>query len=176
MTDTIQSEKVVSLAYTLTVDGEVVEQWETADPFEYLHGADNIVPGLEAALQGKAVGDKLTVSVPPAEGYGEYDADDYDEFGKDDIGDAELGMAVVLEDEEGYLFEGIITEIIGDQVKVDFNPPFAGKTLEYVVEILGIRAAEEDELTHGHVHGAGWEDDEEMDWEDGDDEVEDDEE
>lgn len=170
MTDTIQKDKVVSLAYTLTVDGEVVEQWEAADPFEYLHGADNVVPGLEAALQGKQVGDKLTVSVPPAEGFGEYDADDYDEFSKEDIGDAELGMAVVLEDEDGYLFEGVITEIKGDTVKIDFNPPLAGKTLDYSIEVLSIRDADEDELAHGHVHSAGWEDDEDFDWDEDDEE------
>lgn len=170
MTDTIQDKKVVSLAYTLTVDGEVVEQWAADDPFEYLHGAENVVPGLEAALNGKAVGDKLTVTVPPAEGYGEYDADDFDEFSKEDLGDAEIGMAVVLEDEDGYLFEGFISEINDNTVKVDFNPPLAGKTLEYAVEVLAVRDADEDELAHGHVHGAGWEDDEDMDWDDEDEE------
>jgi FKBP-type peptidyl-prolyl cis-trans isomerase SlyD len=163
MSDTIQNDKVVSLALTLTVDGEVVEQYDLQDPFEYLHGAENVVPGLEAALQGRKAGDKLTVTVPAAEGFGDYDPEDFETFGKDEVGDAEVGMAVVLEDEDGYLFEGTITEIVGDTVKVDFNPMLAGKTLNYQIEVLAIRDAEEEELEHGHVHG------DEMDW-DGEDE------
>lgn len=169
MSDTIQKDKVVGLALTLHVDGELIEDYPADDPFEYLHGAENIVPGLEAALQGRKVGDKLTATVPPADGFGEYDAEDFETFTKEEIGDAEVGMAVVLEDEDGYLFEGTITEIVGDTVKVDFNPMLAGKTLNYQVEVLAIRDADEDELAHGHVHGADgdWEEEE---WEDEDEE------
>ncbi|MBK8137871.1 MAG: peptidylprolyl isomerase [Chloroflexi bacterium] len=170
MSDTIQKDKVVGLALTLNVDDELVEEYTAEDPFEYLHGAENIVTGLEAALQGHKVGDKLTVTVPPAEGFGDYDAEDFETFEKSEIGDAEIGMAVVLEDEDGYLFEGVITEIVGDTVKVDFNPLLAGKTLNYQVEVLTIRDAEEDELEHGHVHG------DDSDWEEDDEEYEDDEE
>jgi FKBP-type peptidyl-prolyl cis-trans isomerase SlyD len=163
MTDTIQNDKVVSLALTLHVDGELVEQYDAQDPFEYLHGAENVVPGLEAALQGRKTGDKLTVTVPAAEGFGDYDPEDFETFARDEIGDAEVGMAVVLEDEDGYLFEGVITEIVGDTVKVDFNPMLAGKTLNYDVEVLAIRDAEAEELEHGHVHGDGveWDDEDE---------------
>ena len=85
------------------------------------------------------------------------------------MGDAEIGMAVVLEDEDGYLFEGVITEIEGDNVKVDFNPVLAGKTLNYQVEVLSIRDAEAEELEHGHVHG------DDMDWEEDEDYEEDEE-
>jgi FKBP-type peptidyl-prolyl cis-trans isomerase SlyD len=168
--DTIQNDKVVSLALTLHVDGELVEQYDAQDPFEYLHGAENVVPGLEAALQGRKAGDKLTVTVPAAEGFGEYDPEDFETFAKDEIGDAEVGMAVVLEDEDGYLFEGMITEIVGDTVKVDFNPTLAGKTLNYQIEVLAVRDADEEELEHGHAHGA------ETDWEEEDEEYEEDEE
>lgn len=169
MSDSIQNDKVVSLALTLHVDGELVEEYTSEDPFEYLHGAENVVPGLEAALQGRKAGDKLSVTVPAAEGFGDYDPDDFETFAKDEVGDAEIGMAVVLEDEDGYLFEGIITEIEGDNVKVDFNPALAGKTLNYQVEVLSIRDANEEELEHGHVHG------DDMDWEE-DEEYEEDEE
>lgn len=167
MSDTIGSEKVVSLALTLTVDGEVVEEYSAEEPFDYLHGAENVVPGLEAALDGRKVGDKLTVTVPPAEGFGEYDPEDFEIFDEDDLEGAELGAAVVLEDEDGYLFEGIITEINDGEIKVDFNPMWAGKTLNYQVEVLGVRDADAEELEHGHPHGADvdeYEDDE--DWED----------
>lgn len=170
MSDTIQNDKVVSLALTLHVDGELVEEYTAEDPFEYLHGAENVVPGLEAALQGRKAGDKLTVTVPPAEGFGDYDAEDFETFEKSEIGDAEIGMAVVLEDEDGYLFEGVITEIVGETVKVDFNPLLAGKTLNYQAEVLAVRDADEEELEHGHVHGA------DMEWEEDDEEYEDDEE
>lgn len=164
MSDSIQNDKVVSLALTLHVDGELVEEYNAEDPFEYLHGAENVVPGLEAALQGRQAGDKLAVTVPAAEGFGDYDADDFETFSKEEVGDAEIGMAVVLEDEDGYLFEGTITEIEGDTVKVDFNPTLAGKTLNYQIEVLSIRDAEEEELEHGHVHG------DDTDWEEEDDE------
>lgn len=162
MSDTISNEKVVSLALTLTVDGEVIEEYTADNPFDYLHGAENVVPGLEAALSGRKVGDKLTVTVPPAEGFGEYDPEDFEVFDQDELEGAELGAGVMLEDEDGYLFEGIITEINDGEVKVDFNPPLAGKTLNYQVEVLAVRDADAEELEHGHVHGA----DIDEDWED----------
>ncbi|HEX2908263.1 MAG TPA: peptidylprolyl isomerase, partial [Phototrophicaceae bacterium] len=125
------------------------------EPLEYLHGAENNVPGLEAALAGKQVGDKLTVTVPPEEAYGDYDEDDVDEFDLDEIPGAENlepGMVVEVEDDDGYVYVGVVQEIDEDIVVVDFNPPLAGKTLTFAVEVLGLRAADETEIEHGHPH------------------------
>lgn len=150
---------VVSMSYVLTVDGEEVDRAGSDDPLEYLHGADNIVPGLEEALEGKKVGDKVSAVVPPEQGYGEYDEDEVDEFDFDEIDDAEeleVGMPLEFEeeDEEGnvYIYEGTVMEITEDTVVVDFNAPLAGKTLNFEVEILGLREATAEELDHGHPH------------------------
>jgi FKBP-type peptidyl-prolyl cis-trans isomerase SlyD len=153
--DTIRDGVVVSMAYVLTVDGEEVSRAGADDPLEYLHGAENVVPGLEAALEGKQAGEKLHVTVPPEDAYGEYDEDDVDEFDLDEIPGAENlepGMVVEVEDEDGYIYVGTVQEVNEDTVLVDFNPPLAGKTLMFDVEVLSLREANEDELEHGHPH------------------------
>lgn len=149
---TIQDGLVVTVAYTLTVDGEVVEEALADDPFEYLHGAMNIVPGLESALTGKAVGDEVKVVVQPADGYGDYDPENVEEVAKDEIPDAddlEEGMVVMLEDEDGDMFEAIITEVKADSVILDFNDTLAGKVLNYAVKVLEVREATEEEVAQG---------------------------
>jgi FKBP-type peptidyl-prolyl cis-trans isomerase SlyD len=164
---------VVSLAYTLEVDGEVIAETEVGDPMEYLHGAENIVPGLEAALTGKHVGDKLSVTLAPDDAYGEYDPEDIDEIDRSDLEhltDLEIGMAIEVQDEEGDIYVAFIREIGADKITLDFNPPLAGKTLTYNVEVLDLRPATEEEIQHGHVHGMDWlEDDEDWDEDDFDD-------
>ncbi|MBZ0274960.1 MAG: peptidylprolyl isomerase [Anaerolineae bacterium] len=177
----IQDKLVVSLAYVLTVDGEAVSQADANDPLEYLHGAENIVPGLETALTGKKVGDKFSVTIPPQDAYGDYDEDDLDEFDRTEIPGSEnleIGMMVEIEDEEGYIEVGMIKEITPDAVIVDFNAPLAGKTLRFDVQVLGIREADEEELAHGHPHSLSgfYEDDDDFDDDDFDDEYEEDEE
>ncbi|MBC6957471.1 MAG: peptidylprolyl isomerase [Chloroflexi bacterium] len=176
MSDTITSGKVVSLVLTMTVDGQIVEQYDAENPFDYLHGAETIVPGLEAALDNRKVGDKLTVTVPPAEGFGEYDAEYFEILDEDEVEGAELGMEIMLEDDEGYIYEGVITEIHDGEIKVDLNPMLAGKTLTYQVEVVGLRDADAEELEHGHVHGADLDEDwDDEDWDDEDDNAEDEE-
>jgi FKBP-type peptidyl-prolyl cis-trans isomerase SlyD len=155
MSDTITDGKVVSLAYVLTVDGQEVSRTDSDDPLEYLHGAQNIIPGLEAALAGKKVGDKINVTLNPDEAYGDYDEDEVEEIDRDDMPEAEAleeGMLVEVEDEDGYTYVATVTQITDDTVTLDFNPPLAGKTLTYSVEVLGMREANEDELDHGHPH------------------------
>jgi FKBP-type peptidyl-prolyl cis-trans isomerase SlyD len=161
--------KVVSLNYVLTVDGEVLAQTDDGDPMEYLHGAEEILPGLEAALTGKDVGDKFSTTLAPEDAYGEYDEDDIEEIDKADIpnvDELELGMPVEVEDEDGYAYLAMVREIGDKTVVLDFNPPLAGKTLTYDVEVVGVRDATPEELEHGHAHGDDWdEEDEEDDYE-----------
>jgi FKBP-type peptidyl-prolyl cis-trans isomerase SlyD len=158
---------VVSMSYKLTVDGEEVGQAGADQPLEYLHGADNIVPGLEAALEGKQVGDRVQISVPPEQGYGAYDDEDIDEFDRDEIDDSDelqLGAEVEVEDDDGMIYEGTVVEITDNTVVVDFNHPLAGKTLNFDVQIVALREADDEELDHGHPHSlAGMWDDEEDD-------------
>lgn len=151
----IENNVVVSLAYTLTVEGEEVGRADASEPLEYLHGAENIVPGLEAALDGKKIGDKLSVTVPPEDAYGYYDEDEVDEFDLEEIPGAENlenGMVVEVEDEDGFVYVGSVVEVTEESVVVDFNPPLAGKTLTFDVEVLALREASAEELDHGHPH------------------------
>jgi len=183
MTDTIADGLVVSLAYILKVDGEEVDRAERDDPFEYLHGADNIVPGLETALTGKRVGDTFKISVPPADGYGEYDEEEIEELSRSELPGAEKlepGTVVQLEDEDGYVYMATVARVTPSTIVLDFNPPLAGKTLDYDVEVLAIRPATDDEIAHGHVHGSDYDDeyddyDDDDEYDDYDDDYEDDE-
>ena len=154
---------IVSIVYRLTVDGEVVEDTPADDPLDYLHGAENIVPGLERVLAGKQVGDKVNVTLKPEDAYGEYDEDDVEEIDRNDVPESvELGMEILLEDEEGFMFEAVVKEVTEDTVILDFNHMLAGKTVTYDVEIVGLREADAEELAHGHPHSLG-DDDEDYD-------------
>ena len=164
---------VVSLRYVLVADGEEVARVDNDDPMEYLHGAEDILPGLESALEGKSVGDTFRVTLPPTDAYGDYDEDEIEEIDREAIPNAEeleLGMMVEVEDEEGFSYMAYVSEISDEVVVLDFNHPLAGKTLTYEGEIIGVRSATEDELSHGHVHGEwngyDYEDEDEEDEED----------
>ena len=156
MVDKIQDGMVVSLAYRLLLDGQEIESADAEDPMDYLHGAENIVPGLERALTGKGTGERLTVTLQPEDAYGEYDEDNVESVAREDLPDeVEAGMEVVIEDDEGYMYEATVKEVTDDTVVLDFNSPLAGKTITYEVEILGMRQADAEELDHGHPHSYG---------------------
>lgn len=156
MVDRIQDGMVVTLAYRLLLDGQEIETADADDPLDYLHGAENIVPGLERALVGKQVGERMTVTLAPADAYGEYDEDNVESIAREDMPDeVQAGMEVVIEDDDGYMYEAIVAEVTDEAVLLDFNSPLAGKTITYEVEVLGIREADADELDHGHPHSYG---------------------
>jgi FKBP-type peptidyl-prolyl cis-trans isomerase SlyD len=153
----ITDKAAVSIHYTLTTPGgEQLDSSIGDEPLLYLHGMANIIPGLEAALVGKSVGDKFNVSIEPAPAYGEIDPEMVQVVSKrmfEDM-DLEVGMQFHADVSHG---SGIITvtEIDGDDVTVDGNHPLAGETLIFDVEVIDVRPATADELAHGHVHGAG---------------------
>ena len=149
---------VVSATYKMVIDGEVIEEADANDPLQYLHGYENIVPGLEDALTGKTVGDKLSVTLQPEDAYGDYDEEDTELVEREDMpDDIAPGMEVVLEDEDGNMFDALIKEIKRDHVVLDFNPPYAGKVVSYDVEVVGLREADEDELETGFPAGYEYE-------------------
>ncbi len=154
----ITSDTVVTLDYRLTDDeGEELDSSEEGDPLVYLHGHHDIIPGLEAALEGHRAGDQLQVTVSPEEGYGEWDEDLVEVAGKGDFdepGDLELGAQFEIDTEEGPRIATVI-DIEGDEITVDLNHPLAGMTLHFAVSVLGVRDATPEELAHGHAHGAG---------------------
>lgn len=155
---TIADDMVVSIAYTMKVDGQEVENAPVDDPLVYLHGAEEIVPGLETALNGKKVGDKFSITLQPADAYGDYDEEDIVEFDLEAFPDDEEiapGLELWLEDDAGDLYEASVKSIEGDVVIVDMNPLYAGKVIDYEVEVVAIRRATPTEIQHGHVHYDG---------------------
>ncbi len=154
----IAENSVASFHYTLTDStGKVLDSSEGQEPLSYLHGAGNIIPGLEQALEGKAVGDKLNVAVNAAQAYGLRDDSLVQELPTtmfSGIEQIEVGMEFHAETEHG-LQVVTVTHVEGDQVTIDGNHPLAGVDLNFDVEITEVRAATEEELNHGHAHGAG---------------------
>lgn len=149
---------VASFHYTLTNDaGDVLDSSIGREPLAYLHGAGNIVPGLEREMAGHVAGDTFNVDVSPEEGYGAY-VDDLVQIvpreSFDGIHDLAVGMQFQAQTGQGPIAV-IVTEIEGDEVTVDGNHPLAGETLHFAVEIAEVREASDEEIGHGHVHGAG---------------------
>ncbi len=151
----VSENAVVSIHYTLKDDnGATVDSSIGKEPLSYLHGRKNIISGLENALTGKNVGDKLSVTIPPEEAYGNYDEALIQVLPREAFGgveDIQVGMQFYSESPEGVQMI-TIKEVNGDQITVDANHPLAGQTLHFDVEIMGVREATEEELQHGHVH------------------------
>lgn len=156
---TITQSKVVSIHYKVadSDSAEVIDSSEGGEPMTYLHGAQNIIPGLEQALEGKTVGDELVVTVAPGDAYGEYSEDRVQEVPMEafqEMEKVEPGMVVTAQSGEGQI-NLIVTEVGEATVTVDANHPLAGKSLTFDVKVEAVRDASEEEIAHGHVHGAG---------------------
>ncbi len=154
----IAKNKVVSINYTLTDDAyNVIDSSDGTEPLTYLHGSNNIIPGLENALTGKSVGDKLKVTVAPEEAYGERVEDMVQVVPRDRFEpDAELEVGMQFQTPtDDDISVVTITKVDADSVTVDANHPLAGLTLLFSVEVVDVRDASAEELSHGHVHGAG---------------------
>lgn len=150
----IQNDRVVTLAFTLRDDdGALLETSESEDgvPFAYLHGHENLVPGLEAALAGRRAGDTFQVVVEPADGYGEASPDAVVELPRamfeDDIAP---GDELSFETEDGEEVPIWVIDLDDAHVRVDLDHPFAGLRLHYDVQVLAVRDAAELELEQGY--------------------------
>jgi FKBP-type peptidyl-prolyl cis-trans isomerase SlyD len=154
----IAKNKVVIINYVLTDDTDtVIDSSEGGEPLAYLHGANNIIPGLENALTGKVAGDKLKVTVPPEEAYGLREDDMVQLIPRDRFEpgvEIEVGMQFQTPTEAGVSVV-TVTKVEHDNVTIDANHPLAGVTLLFNVEVMEVRDASAEELSHGHVHGAG---------------------
>ncbi|MBL1141529.1 MAG: peptidylprolyl isomerase [Proteobacteria bacterium] len=152
----LTKDKVATINYTLkNKDGEVMD--ESSDgSFAYLHGARNIIPGLENALEGKEAGDKTNVVIEPKDAYGERSLEQIQRVPLSMFpDDAEIkeGMQFEAASPEGAPVLVTVTAIDGGEVVVDGNHPMAGIELHFDVELVEVRDASEEELEHGHVHG-----------------------
>lgn len=154
----IAQDSVALIDYTLTNDaGEVIDSSNGGEPLAYLHGHQNIIPGLEKALLGKTVGDSLKVSIAPAEGYGEVNPSLVENVPSNlfqGVEQIEVGMQFHAQTGGGMQVI-TVTAVEGDTVTVDGNHPLAGQTLHFDVTVKEVRVASQEELDHGHVHGAG---------------------
>ncbi|MFA5834173.1 MAG: peptidylprolyl isomerase [Bacteroidota bacterium] len=154
----IAKDKVVSIEYTLRDDnGNVLDSSDGREPLAYLHGNGNLIPGLESQLEGKIANDILKVSVAPADGYGEFDQSQIVTVPRNQftgIHDLAIGMQFTSSGPDGERVV-TVTKIEKENVTVNGNHPLAGQTLNFDVKIVGVREATAEELSHGHVHGAG---------------------
>jgi len=155
----VGKDKVVLMHYTLKNDaGDVIDSSDGADPLPFLQGHGNIIPGLESALEGSKVGDKLDVSIEPEEGYGLRIKDAIQEIPSSalqGVEEVKVGMQLQSQDKDGNAFLVTVTKIEDDKITVDGNHPLAGQTLHFSVSIESIRKAEAEEFSHGHVHADG---------------------
>ena len=154
----IAKDKVATFHYTLKEEGGSFEENSREDqPVAYLHGHDNILPGLEAVLAGKQAGDRASVTLPPEQAYGVRNPQMQQRIAIKHLkyaGKLKAGDIAWLETEEGPR-QVVVTKPGKFMAEVDTNHPLAGKTLTFDVEILGVRDATPEEIAHGHAHGEG---------------------
>jgi len=154
---TVTDGQVVILQYTLKNDqGDVLDSSEGGDPLPYLHGAGNIVPGLEKAITGKALGETVNVVVAPEEGYGVRDPAAVQEVPRNafpEDADVAPGAQFVMHGEGGEVLPVWVVSATDESVTLDANHPLAGQSLHFTVTIQDIREPTEEEKTHGHPHG-----------------------
>lgn len=153
---TIANGKVVTIHYTLTdEDGATIDSSQGGEPLVYLHGASNIIPGLENALAGKNTGDALDVTIAPENAYGPHVPEMVQEVPRsafEGVDSIEPGMSFQAAAEDGRSQRVVVTLVTDDTVTVDGNHPLAGKQLTFDVTVVDIRDASEEEVAHGHVH------------------------
>lgn len=150
---------VVSFHYALSdASGEALESSQGREPLAALIGAGNIIPGVERALIGHGPGDRVEVTVAPADAYGERREDHVQRVPKKYFRDAErlkVGMQTVLATRDGHQRVVTVAKIGSSVIDVDLNHPMAGRTLRFELEVVDVREASSEEIAHGHVHGPG---------------------
>lgn len=155
----IGANKAVSIDYTLTNDaGEVIDSSAGGAPLVYLHGAGNIISGLEKALEGKQGGDQVIVAIEPEDAYGEYSPELVATLNRamfEGVDELEVGMQFHASGPDGGMQIVTIRDVEGDDVIVDGNHPLAGQRLNFDVKIVSVREASEEEIAHRHIHGEG---------------------
>ena len=153
--DSVQNGVVVSMEYTLKIDGEVIDSSEGQDPLEFLTGHGNIIPGLEDEMIGMKIGDSKDVVVAPADGYGEYDDEAFLDVPKNQFPaemQVEEGMELTVRDDAGEGRYARIESVEDETVRLNFNHPLAGDELHFNVKVVSLREPTDEELEHGHVH------------------------
>lgn len=153
-----EANSVVIFHYDLTdADGSKVESSRGREPLAILHGAGNVIPGVEAAMEGRGAGERFSVTVPPEQGYGARRENFTQRVPKKYFRDADKlkpGMQTMLSTADGPRVV-TVSKVGQTVIDVDLNHPMAGRTLNFDIEIMEVREASEEEKAHGHVHGPG---------------------
>ena len=147
--------QVVSMHYTLRVNGQVLDSSEGGEPLQFIQGMGHIIPGLENELYEMKIGDSKKVVVAAKDGYGEVDDEAFMDVPRDSFPTdvpAEVGTELELRDQSDHPVYARIETISADNVRLNMNHPLAGKELHFDVKIADLRPATEEEVSHGHVH------------------------
>jgi len=154
----IAKDAVVLFHYAVSEPGQpAIESSRDGEPLAILAGHGNIIPGLEAALLGRSAGERFEVTVAPGEAYGERVETLIQRVPKKYLRDAanlRPGMRTLVQTSQGQRM-AVVLKVGMSVVDLDMNHPMAGKTLSFDIEVVDVRAASEEELAHGHVHGPG---------------------
>ena len=154
----VEKDHIVQFHYQLKDDTEqLIEDSRKGEPMAYLHGHNNIFAKMETALQDKSVGDSFAVTLAPEDAYGIRQENANQRISRKHIvnkGKLQAGMTVNVNTDKGQR-QVVVSKVGKFVVDVDTNHPLAGKTLTFDIEIMDIRQATGEELSHGHAHGAG---------------------
>jgi FKBP-type peptidyl-prolyl cis-trans isomerase SlyD len=154
----VTQDSVVAIHYTLRNDaGEIIDSSSSGDPLVYMHGNGNLIPGLERELDGKKASDKLNVRIAPEDAYGVMDESLIQKVPRSAFGSqAQIAVGMQFQTQSNHGAQTVtVTKVADDFITVDGNHPLAGQFLNFDVEVIEVRAASEEEMAHGHVHGPG---------------------
>lgn len=157
-TESVQDGVVVSMEYSLHVDGELLDSSEGQGPLQFLVGYGNVIAGLEKEMLGMKIGDSKDVVVSPAEGYGEFDEEAFMEVPRDQFPQdmqLEVDAELTVRDDTGQARYARVEALDEKTVTLNFNHPLAGDELHFHVKVVALREPNQEELDHGHVHEAG---------------------
>ncbi|MEN8171253.1 MAG: FKBP-type peptidyl-prolyl cis-trans isomerase [Chloroflexota bacterium] len=145
---------VVGIEFMLTIEGDFIDMPIDLNTLEYLHGHNNIIPGLERELRGMVVGESKIVVVSPKDGYGDYDSEALVNIPIAEFSNTEnlsIGSDLEMENIDGVVMIATVIALDNSIVKLDFNHPLAGKELQFDVKIITVRSATEKELENGEI-------------------------
>ncbi len=151
----VSDDVVVSMDYTLTVNGEIVDSSQGREPLMFIQGSGHIIPGLERELYNMTKGESKQVSVAAKDGYGEENPDAFLNVPRDDFPDEiplKKGTQIQLRDQDGKTSSAFIDDVTDDNIRLNLNHPMAGKQLNFSVTVVDLRFATKEELKHGHIH------------------------
>lgn len=153
----IAPNKVVTMNFTLKDDeGNILDTTDSGGPFSYLSGNNMVLPKLEESVSGMIIGTKKQLKLDAKDGYGTYNEQVVQVVGRENFPndfELEIGMSYMASAPDGAQMPFVITNVEGEEITIDFNHLLAGKNLNFDIELLDVRDATAEELSHGHVHG-----------------------